>query len=110
MPNALILYGGWLGHQPERFVALAKDRLLNGCDVETTSDLTVLESCDLNHRELILPIWTQGELTCEQEGGLLRAIEDGTGLVASTVQQTHSAAILPFISCLVDRSQHIPAT
>ena len=42
MPNALILYGGWLGHQPERFVALAKDRLLNGCDVETTSDLTVL--------------------------------------------------------------------
>ena len=81
MPNALILYGGWLGHQPERFVALAKDRLLNGCDVETTSDLTVLESSDLNHRDLILPIWTQGELTCEQERGLLRAIEDGTGLV-----------------------------
>jgi len=81
MPNALILYGGWPGHQPERFVALAKDRLFDGCDVETTSELTVLESPDLNHRDLILPIWTQGELTCEQERGLLRAIEDGTGLV-----------------------------
>ena len=81
MPNALILYGGWPGHQPERFAALAKDRLFDGFDVEITSDLAVLESSDLNQRDLILPVWTQGELIWKQEQGVLQAIEEGTGLV-----------------------------
>ena len=79
MPNALILYGGWLGHQPERFAALAKERLLDGFDVDITPDLAVLESSDLTQRDLILPVWTQGELTSKQETGVLRAIEEGTG-------------------------------
>ena len=60
MPNALILYGGWFGHQPERFAALAKERVLDGFEVEITPDLAVLESSDLNQRDLILLIWTQG--------------------------------------------------
>ena len=81
MPNALILYGGWPGHQPERFAALVKDRLLDSFNVEVTPDLAVLESSDLHQRDLILPVWTQGELTWEQEQGVLRAIEEGTGLV-----------------------------
>jgi len=81
MPNALILYGGWPGHQPERFAALVKDRLLDGFDVEVTPDLAVLESAGLNQRDLILPVWTQGELTWRQEQGVLRAIEEGAGLV-----------------------------
>jgi len=81
MPNALILYGGWPGHQPERFAALAKDCLFDGFDVEITPDLAVLESSDLNQRDLILPVWTQGELTGKQEQGVLQAIEEGTGLV-----------------------------
>ena len=81
MPNALILYGGWFGHQPERFAALAKERFLDGFQVEITPDLAVLESSDLNQRDLILPVWTQGELTWKQERGVLRAIEEGTGLV-----------------------------
>jgi uncharacterized protein len=81
MPNALVLYGGWPGHQPERFAALAKERLFEGFDIEVTTDLKSLESSDLGQRDLILPVWTHGELSTAQERGLLRAIEGGTGLV-----------------------------
>src|SRR6516162_11819498 len=110
MPNALILYGGWLGHQPERFAALAKDRLLDGFEVEITPDLAVLESSDLNQRDLILPVWTQGELTGKQEQGVLQAIEEGTGLVGFHGTADAFGAILTFISCLADRSQPTLAT
>ena len=81
MPNALILYGGWPGHLPERFAAISKERLLHGFNVEITPHLVALESSSLGQRDVILPVWTRGELTAAQERGLLSAIEDGVGLV-----------------------------
>ena len=72
MPNALVLYGGWPGHLPERFAALAKERLLQGFDVEITPHLEALESSSLGQRDVILPVWTKANLRRLKSAGSSR--------------------------------------
>ncbi|RDW22174.1 hypothetical protein CWR48_00245 [Oceanobacillus arenosus] len=79
--KALIFQGGWEGHQPAE-VAEILAGILNkeNYEVEVTDTLTTLENTNLKDYDLIIPNWTQGEITKEQLTPLMEAVEYGTGL------------------------------
>lgn len=80
-PRVLLLYGGWEGHQPERFADFARTELLGGCNVTTSQDLDVFRGRALDDFDLLVPIWTFGELDDDQVSSLLHAVEHGLGMV-----------------------------
>lgn len=80
--KALILQGGWEGHQPKECAALFSDKLAGlGFDVELSDTLACLDDgVRLGKFSLIVPLWTMGTLTAEREANLVAAISAGTGL------------------------------
>jgi type 1 glutamine amidotransferase len=81
--KVLFTYGGWPGHEPEKFkdymVAWLKEEgaevLVHG-NLEPYADKTVMSSIDL-----VIQVFTMAQITKEQEKGLLEAIEkNGTGM------------------------------
>lgn len=81
-PRVLLLYGGWEGHQPAQFADFAETHLLQGCRVTRSQDLGLLRAKVLREFDLLVPIWTFGELTDQQIDDLLGAVADGLGMVA----------------------------
>ncbi len=82
MKKALIVYGGWEGHEPklctEIFAPLLRER---GYDVTLSDTLDIyLNQEFLQGLNLIVPLWTMGTITKEQEKGLLSAVAGGVGL------------------------------
>ncbi|HTI14624.1 MAG TPA: ThuA domain-containing protein [Dictyobacter sp.] len=82
MKSALIVWGGWSGHEPEQGANLFGSILREqGYDVEITTSLDVfLDEAKMQSLDLIVPNITQSTITNEQEKGLLTAIQNGTGL------------------------------
>jgi hypothetical protein len=82
MKKALIVYGGWDGHKPkETSEIVAADLRVAGFGVELADKLDVLlDETRLKTFDLVVPNWTMGQMTGEQEGALVRAIESGVGL------------------------------
>jgi type 1 glutamine amidotransferase len=80
--KALIVYGGWDGHKPkETAEIMGTDLKSSGFDVEFSDTLDAfLDEAKLKTFDLIVPHWTMGQITNEQEQGLLKAIESGIGL------------------------------
>jgi type 1 glutamine amidotransferase len=82
MKRALIIQGGWEGHQPKEFAELIAQALIDqGYNVDLANDLEKLD--DLNtllSYDLISPNWTMGTLTPEQTNNLSEAIRKGVGL------------------------------
>jgi type 1 glutamine amidotransferase len=80
--KALIVYGGWDGHQPkETSEMVAHDLREAGFAVELSDTLdSLLDEARLKTFDLIIPNWTMGQITGEQESALVRAIESGIGL------------------------------
>lgn len=82
MSRALFVWGGWEGHAPretaELWAGVLRER---GYRVELESSLQVFaDGAALRSFDLIVPVWTMGELTPEQELGLVEAVESGVGL------------------------------
>jgi hypothetical protein len=80
--SALIFYGGWEGHEPEK-VAPRFGRILegHGYDVDLVETLDVLADADrMAAYDLIVPMYTQSTISKEQEAGLLAAVKAGAGL------------------------------
>ena len=82
MKKALINWGGWAGHEPEKcaniFAPILRE---SGFEVEVVSNLDVyLDSAKMNSLNLIVPIWTMSTITKEQLEGLLQAVRNGVGL------------------------------
>lgn len=82
MRSALIVWGGWDGHQPQQsaelFAACLRDE---GYSVEVSDTLDAyLDTARLASLSLIVPVWTMGTITPEQERGLLGAIASGVGI------------------------------
>ena len=80
--TALMVWGGWEGHEPragaELFSGLLRER---GYSVELSDTLDAyLDTAKLNTLSLIVPIWTMGTITKEQEKGLLEAVASGVGI------------------------------
>lgn len=80
--RALIYFGGWQGHEPGAFSQMAREDLeAAGFDVTLSDSLEPLaDAAALAEFDLIVPIWTMGEISDEQVKGLLAAVENGTGL------------------------------
>ena len=78
MPRrALVVYGGWDGHQP-REVAEVFRRVLDedGFDVVLSDTLDAFgDEATLSRLSLIVPHWTMGAITDGQLKPVLRAIE-----------------------------------
>jgi type 1 glutamine amidotransferase len=83
MRKALIVWGGWLGHQP-REVAEVFRRLLAAeeFDVEVSDTLDAFRDPQaLAHLHLIVPIWTMGKILPEQANPVFAAVrEHGVGI------------------------------
>jgi len=81
--NALIVWGGWDGHEPEKCANIFKNKLREkyGYQVEVFSTLDIyLDQDKMRMFDLIIPIWTMGSLSEEQEKGLLTTIKEGCGI------------------------------
>ncbi|MCE0499532.1 MAG: ThuA domain-containing protein [Methylacidiphilales bacterium] len=80
--KALIVSGGWDGHHPaETSKIVAEDLKKEGFEVEISTALDVLlDEARLKAFDLIVPNWTMGAMTGEQEKGLVQAVENGAGL------------------------------
>lgn len=81
--RALVLWGGYPGHQPEeaveRFIPFLDKA---GFDVVVANDLAAYADAGLmSGLTLILQNWTAGDLTQEQFHGLSGAVRSGAGLV-----------------------------
>jgi type 1 glutamine amidotransferase len=82
MSSALFVWGGWEGHTPKRCVDLFAPWLAEqGFAVEVADTLDVYADAGrLAAFSLIVPVWTLGTLSEEQESGLCDAVAGGVGL------------------------------
>ena len=76
------MWGGWPGHEPMQCVEIFAPWLeKKGYNVEISDSLdTYLDKEKMKKLNLIIPTWTQGSITNEQEKGLLTAIKSGIGV------------------------------
>ncbi|GCE12874.1 ThuA domain-containing protein [Tengunoibacter tsumagoiensis] len=82
MKSALIVWGGWEGHEPDKGAQLFSSFLRDqGYEVEVSDTLdSYQDEAKMRALDLIVPIWTMGTITNEQERGLLSAVESGVGI------------------------------
>ncbi|HXH61167.1 MAG TPA: ThuA domain-containing protein [Fimbriimonadaceae bacterium] len=79
--SALIVWGGWDGHEPEQVAAHFADVLeKENFDVTVSDTLDAFLNHDLNNISLIVPVWTMGEITGEQCKAVCDAVNRGTGI------------------------------
>jgi len=86
--RALIVRGGWAGHEPVETSDIAAGELRDeGFEVEVHETLDVLmDSEKLNAQDLIVPMWTMAEATAKEplprdlHKGLLAAVKAGVGI------------------------------
>jgi type 1 glutamine amidotransferase len=82
VPKALIVHGGWDGHEPkpcaQRFEAWLQTR---GFDVAVRETLDAfLDPVLMNGLAVIVPVWTMGQITAPQRKALCEAVRQGAGL------------------------------
>jgi len=77
-----MVWGGWEGHEPKQCVDIFEPYLREqGYDVEVSDTLDVYtDESKMKALDLIVPVHTQGEITREQETGLLEAVKVGVGI------------------------------
>lgn len=82
MKKALIVRGGWDGHEPMQVSEILADALRrNGVDVTLAETLDAFRDPDLMAGlDLIVPIWTMGQISGEQLTPLLAAVQGGCGI------------------------------
>ena len=82
MKKALIVHGGWDGHEPRQCADIWGPALADeGFDVTLSETMDVyLETDRMRELSLVVPIWTMGEIASEQEKGLLDAVHSGVGV------------------------------
>jgi hypothetical protein len=82
MKSALVVWGGWDGHEPQacvdRFIPFLRG---HGFAVEVSDTLKAFDDAGkLQSLSLVVPCWTMGEITGDQERNLLDAIRAGVGI------------------------------
>lgn len=80
MKKALIVYGGWSGHDPQGVAELFKEILENENFAVTLSDSLDSFLEDLTVYDLIVPVWTMGSLPNGAENNICEAVAKGTGI------------------------------
>ena len=82
MKSALMVWGGWDGHEPKQCVDIFAPYLEEqGFEVEVSDTLDAyLDEAKMRSLSLVVPAWTMGEISREQWQGLDGAIKSGVGL------------------------------
>lgn len=80
--KALIVYGGWNGHEPDKVANIFKDVLIESdFQVELSDTLDAfLDLEKLKSLHLIIPIWTMGKISREQVLPVIEAVASGVGI------------------------------
>ncbi|MGE5610995.1 MAG: ThuA domain-containing protein [Bacillota bacterium] len=80
--KALIVYGGWDGHQPREVAELFRRVLREeGFEVEMSDSLDAFnEEAKLKQLRLIVPHWTMGKISQEQVNAVCNAVKNGVGI------------------------------
>ena len=80
--RALMVWGGWEGHEPEQCVGVFAPLLEEaGFEVAISNTLSAYTDADLMRElSLIVPVWTMGTIERDQEQALLAAVRSGVGL------------------------------
>lgn len=79
--RALILWGGWEGHEPRAVAGIFRSVLTDhDFDVRLADSLDALLDDQLEKLSLIVPVWTMGEIGDVELASLCLAVEAGVGL------------------------------
>lgn len=82
MPKALIVWGGWDGHQPEQVAEIFRGQLeAEGFEVDVRDTLEAFSDAEyLKSLDLIVPAWTMGEIDQKLVDNVSAAVQSGVGL------------------------------
>ena len=80
--KALIVYGGWKGHDPHGVSEVFAEILEKENFAVTKSNTLDAFLTDLTEYDLIIPVWTMGSLTMEQEKNVCEAVAAGDEILA----------------------------
>jgi type 1 glutamine amidotransferase len=81
MREALIVWGGWQGHEPEQCAAIVAGMLRDeGFQVHLENSTSAFASPQLPTMSLIVPIYTMSKIEKDEVANLSQAVRDGTGL------------------------------
>lgn len=81
MREALIVWGGWSGHEPEQCAAIVRDMLeADGFKVYVESSTEAFADPSIRDLSLIVPIFTMSKIEKEEVAMLTSAVRDGVGL------------------------------
>jgi len=79
--SALIFWGGWEGHTPERSAGIVKTLLeRNAITVQLEAGTKILATADLGKFDLIVPVVTMSSIEKPELKALLQAVRDGSGV------------------------------
>jgi len=82
MKKALIVWGGWEGHQPKEVAEIFRGQLAEeGFDTEVADTLEAFADGEkLMGLDLIVPVWTMGRISQEWVNNVSAAVQSGVGL------------------------------
>lgn len=82
MAKALVTWGGWEGHEPEKVGPMFADWLREaGMEVTLTDSLSCFDDAEaLNAYDLIVPVWTMSKIEKQQALNACAAVAAGTGI------------------------------
>lgn len=77
--KALIVWGGWDGHEPKQVAEIFQKALKEeGFSVEVSDTLDAFkDETKLMGLSLIVPVWTMGKISNEQANPVLKAVSEG---------------------------------
>jgi len=79
--KALIVWGGWHGHEPEQGSQIVRDILQNnGFEVRVETQTAAFVDPALARLDLIVPIYTMSKIEKEECANLTAAVRSGVGL------------------------------
>ncbi len=82
MKKALMIWGGWEGHEPKQsveFVAAALEKERFEVEIYDTLDV-LLDASIMGDSDLIVPAWTMGDINDAALASLLKAVRKGVGI------------------------------
>lgn len=81
MKSALIVYGGWSGHEPEECAAIYRRWLHeDGFSVRVATETSAFADPSIHDLSLIVPIFTMSKIEKAEVENLTKAVEGGVGL------------------------------
>jgi uncharacterized protein len=81
MREALIVWGGWSGHEPELGAGIVRDMLEEeGFKVYVENTTEAFADPSIADMSLVVPIYTMSKIEKEELANLLKAVEGGVGL------------------------------